>query len=349
MSERSYNMKAMQAYSERVKQQQTDRASNTGVEGVSDLYISSNTNTLVRFLTPFTYGIEMLTHRVLSDDKYTTYICEHQFSEDPTTLCPICQDVEEMPDGETKGLMKVKKIRNFLVYVYNRENATFESNGTIKKSNTLAVLRIGPGDRNGKNWQALGTLAQTYAGLSNVDILINKTGKGLETTMTFAPQITPIRQPDGRFTTEILPFNFSKITSEIMQNLPQIPEEPGIIDPCNGAHIELVNAWGNFFIKAGRYRTVDDYTTPQVVYRPNQPPYQGTAPSYTPPQQVQMQPPTQYTQPQTQYIQQPVQMAPPQPQQYPPAYNMGQTQLQQVADQTAPTQQEPPKQEFPWQ
>lgn len=278
MSERTYNYNYILAEKERAQTQQAERVSNKGLDGVSDLWLKSGKRIKVRFLLPYPLGIEMMTHGVTgSDGKPTTYLCERQFSADPAVYCPICQDVNDSANEDFKKGTRMKRVRNFLCYVYDWEN---ERDNQGAPRNRIGILKLGPGDRHGKNFKALEMIHQSF-GLTEVDVVIDKQGTGLETTIDFLSQPETI-MIDGRKTMSGTPFDLkTKVDPKVLQNFPKLP---GHIDQLenNEESITLINDWGNFYLKAGRFRTVDTYTKPQTFYANTSAPYSGTAPGFQP-------------------------------------------------------------------
>ena len=280
--ERRIDYSIMKQQQDARAEMQASRAANSGVDGVSKFYAKAEP-LRVRFLTPYSFGIDFQLHSVKSPSGTGTdhFVCEKQFSADPMQFCPICDDAQKFADAgheKLSGEIKKKNKKVFLVYVYDWAGKTYQTQGVTKASNVLGVFEVGPGDRNGKNFLAIGSTGEEYGGLTNVDVIIQKFGTGLDSYITFKPAPQQVQLPNGQIANSGGPFNTSLIPPDVFNLLPQLPGEVKEIDPNNPQLLQLINQWGDFYFKASRYRTVDEYQTPQATY--SAAPHQGVHQTY---------------------------------------------------------------------
>lgn len=324
----TFDYRAVIKKTEEVKKAQEDRALSSGIPGISTMWMAKDTQRTVRFLHPYDLAIDLWIHNVPvpGSKRPMSYVCQSQFSGDTMAYCPICADMEnESLSEDLRKSLKPKRVKNFLVYDYGQANSTYlDQKGGVVKANPVCIYALGPGDMNEKNWLALQSIQTSFGGLSLVDVVVSRTGTGLDTVITFVGKPVPMQQPDGTITLSIIPFDKNLIAPEVLEKIPPIPSSNFQFDASEEAY-DLCTKWGEFFIKAGRYKMPDTYRTPNLTFnQPPQMPIGGSQHAYQnqiPPQYLQTpvnpyQTPTQYpspTLPQIVHTQQPMYQQPAQP------------------------------------
>lgn len=258
---KQFNYQAAQSQIDTRNNQQQARAA-SGIPGVGILRLKENDGQIVRFLTPFSLGMSLLQHTVqYGANVWKTFVCDKNFSLDSHAFCPVCQFDAENPNVKAPA----REVKNFLVYSYTNENKYNEgNNGTVHPKKTVNVMQVTPG-KDQTYWRSLQQISEMF-GLSGVDIQITRTGKGLNTLYTY--QAKPVAVPPARPGDPVMqsgaPFDWNRIPQEVVAVLPPLQHEPFNVEPLNPEHTNILNAWGDFYIKASGLLDSSEFVAPDL-------------------------------------------------------------------------------------